>query len=128
MVLDNCHYVCPYVCPFRGAYCAISVAKLLDIDSTELFDKTPEWLLSCQTYEGGFGAAPGHEAHGGYTFCGVAALVLLNSLNKCNVKSLLKWVTNKQMRYEGGFAGRYVSVVTQFSKSIQRYICSELIS
>ncbi|XP_054154069.1 protein farnesyltransferase subunit beta-like [Oppia nitens] len=90
----------------RGAYCAISVAKLIGIDDDNLFENTPEWLLSCQTYEGGFGAAPEHEAHGGYTFCAVAALVLLNCLDKCNVKSLLKWVINKQHRYEGGFAGR----------------------
>jgi len=64
-------------------------------------------VASCQTYEGGFGAAPGHEAHGGYTFCAVAALVLLNSIDKCNLKPLLKWVINKQQRFEGGFAGRY---------------------
>ena len=33
-------------------------------------------IASCQTYEGGIGGARGCEAHGGYTFCGVAALVL----------------------------------------------------
>jgi len=27
-------------------------------------------------------------------------------LDSCNTKSLLKWVINKQHRYEGGFAGR----------------------
>ncbi|CAG2107448.1 unnamed protein product [Medioppia subpectinata] len=90
----------------RGAYCAISVTKLLGIEDENMFDNTVEWLLSCQTYEGGFGAAPGHEAHGGYTFCAVAALILLKSLDKCDIKSLLKWVTNKQHKYEGGFAGR----------------------
>ena len=31
----------------------------------------------CQTYEGGFGAYPGCEAHGGYTFCAFAALCIL---------------------------------------------------
>lgn len=31
----------------------------------------------CQTYEGGFGAEPGNEAHGGYTFCALACLVIL---------------------------------------------------
>jgi protein farnesyltransferase subunit beta len=82
------------------------VAKLIGIDDEQLFDKTSEWLVSCQTYEGGFGAAPGHEAHGGYTFCAISALVLLNSIHKCNLKSLLRWVINKQQRFEGGFAGR----------------------
>lgn len=32
----------------------------------------------CQTYEGGFGGVPNAEAHGGYTFCAVATLHLLD--------------------------------------------------
>lgn len=46
-------------------------------------------LCSCQTYEGGFAGYPGLEAHGGYTFCGVAALTLLNSVYLCDTKALL---------------------------------------
>lgn len=100
----------------RGAYCALSVARLLNIpiyDSAEdssnkndLFSKTADWILRCQTYEGGFGAAPGHEAHGGYTFCGVAALVMLGELHRADLDALLRWTANKQMRLEGGFCGR----------------------
>jgi protein farnesyltransferase subunit beta len=37
---------------------------------------TPGPVSYRQTYEGGLGGEPGNEAHGGYTFCGVAALVL----------------------------------------------------
>ncbi len=40
------------------------------LNFSELFHRTDEWLLRCQTYEGGFGGTPGMEAHGGYTFCG----------------------------------------------------------
>eukprot|EP00956_Cyclotella_meneghiniana_P011781 scaffold16544_cov26-Cyclotella_meneghiniana.AAC.1 len=36
-------------------------------------------IASCQTFEGGFGAEPQNEAHGGYTFCALAALRILNS-------------------------------------------------
>ena len=36
-----------------------------------------EYLLSCQTYEGGFGGEPGNEAHGGYNFCTLAGLLIL---------------------------------------------------
>ena len=71
-----------------------------------MFDKTPEWVASCQTYEGGFAALPGEcrsrdpcnvirscdpgtEAHGGYTFCGFAALVLLGKPHLCDVNKLL---------------------------------------
>ena len=32
---------------------------------------------------------PGTEAHGGYTFCGFAALVLLNRTDLCDLQALL---------------------------------------
>ena len=32
---------------------------------------TAEWVMQCQTYEGGFGGEPFNEAHGGYIFCGL---------------------------------------------------------
>lgn len=76
----------------RGAYCALSAAKLSSIpdkDIWELFKDTPKWIKACQTYEGGFGGTPGLEAHGGYAFCGVAALLLLNTSAGVDVKSLL---------------------------------------
>ena len=60
----------------------------------------------CQTYEGGFGATPGNEAHGGYTFCGLAALLFMGKERLCNEDRLLRWVCNKQMKVEGGFQGR----------------------
>ncbi len=61
---------------------------------------------SCQTYEGGFGAAAGDEAHGGYTFCGLATLTLLGREALLHTPSLLRWLANKQMRFEGGFQVR----------------------
>ncbi|KAK7682154.1 hypothetical protein QCA50_014741 [Cerrena zonata] len=86
----------------RGIYCLLAAATLLNIVTPELVAGTPEFLASCQTYEGGFGSAsfpgwalnddptPGEplidptslrpslgEAHGGYTFCAFASWVLL---------------------------------------------------
>ena len=90
----------------RGVYCALSVARLTNIYSPELFDNTSQWVLSCQTYEGGFGGAPGMEAHGGYAFCGFASLILLGKGHTCNLNNLIRWATNRQMRLEGGFQGR----------------------
>ncbi|XP_045502785.1 protein farnesyltransferase subunit beta [Colias croceus] len=90
----------------RGAYCAASVAKLTNIYTDALFDKTAEWVVSCQTYEGGFAGCPGMEAHGGYAFCGIACLALLNRTQLCDVDALLRWSVNRQMRLEGGFQGR----------------------
>ncbi|XP_030376604.1 protein farnesyltransferase subunit beta [Scaptodrosophila lebanonensis] len=93
----------------RGAYCAISCAKLLNVPELHLknlFTGTGDWIARCQTYEGGFGGAPDLEAHGGYTFCGIAGLALLNEAHKCNKKALLHWTLSRQMSYEGGFQGR----------------------
>ena len=42
----------------------------------------------CQSYEGGFGSNPGSEAHGGYTYCAVACLSILNRLGECDVDGL----------------------------------------
>lgn len=42
-----------------------------------------------QTYEGGIGGEPGVEAHGGYTYCGVASLVILDGLDLIDVPQLM---------------------------------------
>lgn len=76
----------------RGAYCGLSAAKLSALPEQqirELFKDTPTWIKQCQTYEGGFGGVPGLEAHGGYSFCAVAALLLLNTNGGINQRSLL---------------------------------------
>ena len=90
----------------RGVYCALSTARLLNIYSDSLFRDTDQWLLRCQTYEGGFGGVPGMEAHGGYSFCGLAALILLGKEKLCDLDTLLLWAASRQMRCEGGFQGR----------------------
>ncbi|KAH9940138.1 terpenoid cyclases/Protein prenyltransferase [Epithele typhae] len=89
----------------RGIYCLLVSATLLNIMTPELLAGTPDFLATCQTYEGGFGNAsfpgwafeaddeaprpprapadpaaprpPLGEAHGGYTFCATASWVLL---------------------------------------------------
>ncbi len=62
-----------------------------------------EIIFSCQTYEGGFAACADAEAHGGYTFCGLASLIMLGRDQLVDVSSLLKWLAFKQMKFEGGF-------------------------
>ncbi|XP_063231517.1 protein farnesyltransferase subunit beta [Bacillus rossius redtenbacheri] len=90
----------------RGVYCAAAVAKLTGTFSEALFDGSAYWIVRCQTYEGGFSSTPGSEAHGGYVFCGIAALLLLEKQHMCDLKALLRWLVNRQMRFEGGFQGR----------------------
>jgi len=92
----------------RGVYCALSVARLTNIFTPSVFKDTDQWLLRCQTYEGGFGGVPGMEAHGGYTFCGLAALLLLGpgKARLADTETLLSWAASRQMQLEGGFQGR----------------------
>lgn len=92
----------------RAVYCVFTIASLLNITTAELTKGSAQWLRSCQTYEGGFGAVPWDEAHGGYSFCAVAALLLLgkSELLQCNIPQLTRWVSSRQMALEGGFSGR----------------------
>ena len=57
----------------RGIYCALVVASMLNIITDELKSGCIEFLTSLQSFDGGLGGEAGNEAHGGYTFCGVAA-------------------------------------------------------
>lgn len=96
----------------RGAYLAMAVADLLGIRTPELGSPSlVQFLLSCQTHEGGFGAEPFNEAHGGYTYCATAALHLLGALEQADVPSLTAWLVQRQMPAEGGFQGRTLKLV-----------------
>jgi protein farnesyltransferase subunit beta len=90
----------------RGTYMAVSAASLCGVLVPELVRGTAEFLASCQTYEGGFGGEPGNEAHGGYTFASVAALLLLQRSSLIDVRMLRHWAASRQMPLEGGFQGR----------------------
>ncbi|XP_065845362.1 protein farnesyltransferase subunit beta-like [Oscarella lobularis] len=90
----------------RGAYCALVCALLTNTATEAMFKGTAEWIVSCQTYEGGIAGEPGLEAHGGYTFCGLAALLLLGKVDSIDIDRLVKWAVHRQMKFEGGFQGR----------------------
>ncbi len=90
----------------RATYCAVTVATVLNVATPELLAGVPEFVIRCQTHEGGFAGVPGNEAHGGYTFCAVATASLLGMLDRVDVEAALEWVARRQMRLEGGFAGR----------------------
>lgn len=89
----------------RACYTAISVASVLNILDDELVKGVGNFILSCQTYEGGISGEPGSEAHGGYTFCGLATMVLIGEVNRLDLTSLIDWVVFRQ-GVEGGFQGR----------------------
>ncbi|KAJ3202339.1 hypothetical protein HDU82_007429 [Entophlyctis luteolus] len=109
----------------RGSYCAASVCSLLGLLNPTLTNNMGRFIASCQTYEGGMGALPGVEAHGGYTFCGLAALEILQETTLVNVDALIvrlffflmmmtvillkhatfpmqEWSVSRQMEWMGG--------------------------
>lgn len=91
----------------RTTYCVICIASLFGILTDELTAGVVDFVVSCQSYEGGFGAEPGNEAHGGYAFCGVATLAILNSIDRMSdLPAFVQWLTNRQMPFEGGYQGR----------------------
>ena len=53
--------------------------------------------MHAQTYEGGLGGEPGNEAHGGYTFCGLAALMLVDQAHQLDLPRLVHWAVHMQV-------------------------------
>ena len=51
-----------------------------------------------KTYEGGLGGEPGNEAHGGYTFCGLAALSLCGCAEALDLHRLTRCVLEDGIR------------------------------
>ncbi|TMW57612.1 hypothetical protein Poli38472_003537 [Pythium oligandrum] len=91
----------------RVTYCVISIASLYGILTEELTAGVVDFVVSCQTYEGGFAGEPFNEAHGGYAFCAVSILWILNSMDKIkDLDAFVHWLTNRQMPFEGGYQGR----------------------
>ena len=91
----------------RGTYCAIAVASLTQVLDEDVASGVADYVMSCQTYEGGIAGEPGMEAHGGYTYCGLAAVAILGVAQDClDLHSLVAWLCRRQQPLEGGFNGR----------------------
>lgn len=90
----------------RATYCALAVAKCAQLLTPELTQGVAEFVLSCQSFEGGFSSGPGSETHGGYTFCGCAAAMILGIMDRLDLDALLQWCSRRQMTMEGGYSGR----------------------
>ncbi|CAO2826113.1 unnamed protein product [Amaranthus hypochondriacus] len=100
----------------RFVYCATAISYLLDDWTGVEKEKAKEYILNCQSYDGGFGLCPGLESHGGATYCAIASLRLMgyledNVLSKgasssiINISMLLDWMVQRQAE-DGGFQGR----------------------
>lgn len=90
----------------RFLYCACAICAILDDWTFIDIDKAVEYILSCISYEGGISLHPGSEAHGGSTYCGIAALCLMNRMNMLGnerIKKMTQWCLQRQI---GGYQGR----------------------
>ncbi|CAM8976567.1 unnamed protein product [Rhodiola kirilowii] len=89
----------------RACYTAISVASVLNILDDALVRNVGNFILSCQTYEGGIAGEPGAEAHGGYSFCGLATMVMVDEVQRLDLPRFVDWLVFRQ-GIESGFQGR----------------------
>lgn len=111
---SNCQVLYPgsFMCHYNGesdlraTYCGLTIASMLNILDDDIKEGVVDNIKLCQTFEGGLGPEPYCEAHGGYSFCGIASLIILNQLHAINVNDILRWLVNRQMTIEGGFNGR----------------------
>uniref|UniRef100_A0A1J3CV49 Geranylgeranyl transferase type-1 subunit beta n=1 Tax=Noccaea caerulescens TaxID=107243 RepID=A0A1J3CV49_NOCCA len=100
----------------RFVYCAAAICDMLGNWSGMDKEKAKDYILNCQSYDGGFGLIPGSESHGGGTYCAIASLRLMgfigvDLLSNASPSSiidpslLLSWSLQRQAS-DGGFQGR----------------------
>lgn len=109
----------------RTSYCVAVITTLLALDDPSTFaskgglfaddvrseailtPQTARFVARCQTHEGGFTCSTtSTEAHGAYTLCGVASLILMKQPHLLHQAPLRRWLCARQLSYEGGFNGR----------------------
>ncbi|KAK6933186.1 PFTB repeat [Dillenia turbinata] len=100
----------------RFVYCAAAICSMLGSWDGMDQEKAKEYILKCQSYDGGFGLTPGSESHGGGTYCAVASLRLMGFIEDDHILKnsessiidlpmLLHWCLERQAS-DGGFQGR----------------------
>ncbi|KAI8970242.1 terpenoid cyclases/protein prenyltransferase alpha-alpha toroid [Mycotypha africana] len=89
----------------RFIFCACAVSFILNDWSGIDIERTTDHIKRLQSYEYAIAQCPNQEAHGGSTFCGVAALALMNKLKEGLVDKdkLIEWCLQRQV---SGFQGR----------------------
>jgi protein farnesyltransferase subunit beta len=99
-------------CDARAMYCALAVASITNMLTPQLKSGCVEWLRRAQGFDGGVGGEHGTEAHGGYAYCCLASLVILGETrNVLDLDAFVRWLTFRQMSFEGGFQGRTQKLV-----------------
>ena len=80
------------------------------IDQTAIVD----YLVKCQTEEGGFAGNIGNDAHIHQTLSAIQALILLDAFDRINIDKLVSWIKSLQLE-DGSFMGdKWGEVDTRF--------------
>ena len=90
----------------RFVYCAAAISFLLNDFSGVDIAAVMHYVQCCVSYEGGIALSPQGEAHGGSTYCALAAAELFGcqtQLRGAMFSPLLRWL---QQRQSSGFNGR----------------------
>ena len=95
----------------NGLYWGLTALHLLGHPTALPRDETIDFVLSCQHANGGFGAAPGHDAHLLYTVSAVQILVLVDGLPELEARGIGgkagvgNYISALQNRETGTFRG-----------------------
>ncbi|KAI0146686.1 prenyltransferase and squalene oxidase [Pestalotiopsis sp. NC0098] len=94
----------------NGLYWGLTALHLLQHPDALPRDETIDFVLSCQHENGGFGAAPGHDAHMLSTVSAVQILALVDGLDELDTRGKGRITTGKfmadlQNKETGTFAG-----------------------
>ncbi|KAL8928188.1 MAG: hypothetical protein Q9208_001898 [Pyrenodesmia sp. 3 TL-2023] len=95
----------------NGVYWGLTALHLLKHPDALPRQETIDFVLSCQHQSGGFGAAPGHDAHMLYTVSAVQILVTIDALDelekrgKGDRESVGRYIAQLQNQDDGSFAG-----------------------
>ncbi|KAK4025691.1 hypothetical protein OUZ56_014741 [Daphnia magna] len=91
----------------RFVYCACSICYILQDWSAINIETTTNYIINSISYDGAIGQDKNQEGHAGLTFCGIAALSLMGTLDSAlNLKQkakLVRWLVSRQ---QSGFQGR----------------------
>lgn len=87
----------------RFIFCAAAIGFMLQDWRGIDVRAAIRFILSTQSFDGGFGLCPGQEGHGGSTYCAIAALALFGELNFPHKAAVKHFLMTRQI---GGFNGR----------------------
>ncbi|KAK4128929.1 terpenoid cyclases/Protein prenyltransferase [Parathielavia appendiculata] len=94
----------------NGLYWGLTTLHLLGHPDALPRAETVDFVLSCQHDSGGFGAAPGHDAHMLSTVSAVQILAMIDAFDELDTRGkgkaqVGKYIANLQNRETGTFAG-----------------------